>query len=85
MARSVVMLMLLAAPLGYAQTGYQNSDQLKTEAERNVMNLSAKLKAVNQPTALDAELEAQCKVNCSDSKLQNADGQSEGPAIKSVQ
>lgn len=70
MARSVVMLMLLAAPLGCAQTGYQSSDRLKTETERNVVSLSAKLKEVNQPTALDAELESQCKVNCSDSKLQ---------------
>jgi hypothetical protein len=70
MARSVVMLMLLAAPLGCAQTGYQSSDRLKPETERNVVSLSAKLKEVNQPTALDAELEAQCKVNCSDSKLQ---------------
>jgi len=62
--------MLLASPLGLAQTGYQNSDRLKTEAARSIASLSAKLKEVNQPTALDADLAAQCSVNCSDSSLQ---------------
>jgi hypothetical protein len=64
------MLMLLAAPLGCAQIGYQSSDRLKTETERSVVSLSGKLKEVNQPTALPPELEAQCKVNCSDNKVQ---------------
>ena len=70
MVRTVVILTLLAAPLGFAQTGYQNSGHLKAETEGSVVSLSAKLKEVNQPTSLDAELQAQCKANCSDSKLQ---------------
>jgi hypothetical protein len=55
MVRSVAILVLLASPLGLAQTGYQNSDRLKTEAALSTASLSAKLKEVNQPTALDAE------------------------------
>jgi len=70
MVRSVAILVLLASPLGLAQTGNPNSDRLKTEAARSIASLSAKLKEVNQPTALDAELAAQCSVNCADSSLQ---------------
>ena len=44
MVRSVAILMLLASSVGFAQTGYQNSDRLKSEAERSIASLFAKLK-----------------------------------------
>src|SRR5271169_747542 len=70
MACSVVILMLFASPLGFAQTGYQNGDRLKIEAERSIVSLSAKVKEVNQPTPFAAKLQAQFQVNCSDSSVQ---------------
>jgi len=70
MVRSVAILMLLASSVGFAQTGYQNSDRLKSEAERSIASLFAKLKEVNQPRPFDAKLEAQCKLNCSSSSVQ---------------
>jgi hypothetical protein len=65
------LTILFASALAVAQASSQESDRLETDTQRSVTNLNAKLK-VNQPTSCDAELQAQCRVNCSDAMLRGA-------------
>jgi len=69
MNQRLTTVILLASLLAVAQTGPQNSDRRKTEAQHLIAELHAKLSVINQPTSRDAELRAACSKNCSDAKL----------------
>jgi len=64
------LTIVFASWLAVVETSAQDSDRVKTETQRTVASLNTKLKEVNQSTSRDAELQAQCRVNCSDAKLQ---------------
>ena len=64
------LTIVCASWLAIVETSAQDSDPVKTETQRTVASLNTKLKEVNQSTSRDAELQAQCRVNCSNAKLQ---------------
>ena len=64
------LTIVFASWLAIVETSAQDNDRVKTETQRTVASLNTKLKEVNQSTSRDAELHAQCRVNCSNAKLQ---------------